>query len=62
MTRKQILKKCEIAKNCGEAILSSGDVIRYFDTTGEYSLLSAWKHQTILVTYKPEKIADICID
>lgn len=62
MTQNQIMKKCEIAKEKGEAILPGGDRIWYDNATKEYSLHSAWRLQTICVTYKPEYIAQICAD
>lgn len=62
MTQNQIMKKCKIAKEKGEAILPGGDRIWYDNATKEYSLHAAWKLQTICVTYKPEYIAQICAD
>lgn len=62
MTINQVLKKCKIARDCGEAYLPGGDLIRYDDFTKQYSLLSSWRHQTICVTYKPEYIATLCAD
>lgn len=62
MTQRQVLKKCEIAKKKGEAVLPDGDIIRYYDTTQEYALISSADrvHHTICVTYKPEFIAELC--
>ena len=62
MTRTQVLRSCGIAKKHGNAVLNDGYIIRYDDFTKQYSLLSNWKHQTICVTYNPNRIADICAD
>jgi hypothetical protein len=62
MTRRQALKKCEIARDKGIAYLSDGDFITFYDDTKEYSLRSGWRGQTICVTYKVDKIIDLIID
>ena len=58
MTKKQFLKKCEIAKRSVCALLEDGDHLYCYEKGYgvEYSVRSHWKDQTIMVSYSPEKI------
>lgn len=64
MTYTQAMKKVKIARETGRAWIDKDSVIYYDSDRREYSLevRDGLHWNTVTVTYKPEKIAELLVD
>lgn len=64
MTYTQAMKKIKVARETGRAWIDRDSVIYYDSDRKEYSLevRDGLQWNTVTVTYKPERIAELLVD